>query len=88
MIMMWELRHGVSWAATEYGGVLLDAASGDYWTINHTGAAVIASIVAKGDVDSALARLAEDFTADRDILAEDISALLTDLEAAQLVVRR
>ncbi|BEL08283.1 hypothetical protein Q0Z83_064740 [Actinoplanes sichuanensis] len=85
---MWQLRPGVSWTATEYGGVLLDATSGDYWTLNHTGAAVIASIVTDGGTDGVAARLAADFDADHDDIAGDVSSLVGELEAARLVVRR
>ncbi|GAB3973889.1 lasso peptide biosynthesis PqqD family chaperone [Plantactinospora veratri] len=84
--MTWKLRDRVSWTPTEYGGVLLDAASGQYWTLNPSAAAVLASLLADGDPGHAVARLEEEFDGDPEAMAADVPGLIADLEAAGLVV--
>ncbi|AVT37765.1 lasso peptide biosynthesis PqqD family chaperone [Plantactinospora sp. BB1] len=86
--MTWKLRDRVSWTPTEYGGVLLDATSGQYWTLNPSAAAVLASLLADGDPGHAAARLTEQFDGDPTVMAADVSGLIADLEAAGLVVAR
>ncbi|MEO3930136.1 lasso peptide biosynthesis PqqD family chaperone [Micromonosporaceae bacterium B7E4] len=84
--MTWKLRDRVSWTPTEYGGVLLDSASGEYWTLNPTAAAVLASLLADGSPEHAAARLEEEFDGDAAAMAADVPGLIADLEAAGLVV--
>ncbi|GAA3769303.1 hypothetical protein GCM10022225_65080 [Plantactinospora mayteni] len=84
--MTWKLPDRVSWTPTEYGGVLLDSTSGQYWTLNPTAATVLASLLADGNPEYAAARLAEEFDGDPAVMAADVPGLIADLEAAGLVV--
>lgn len=86
--MSLQLRPGVTWAETGYGGVLLDTASGQYWTLNRTGAAVVTSLLDGADERRAVAVLAETFDAEADVLAADVAGIVDGLTAAALLVRR
>ncbi|MEU8241029.1 lasso peptide biosynthesis PqqD family chaperone [Actinoplanes missouriensis] len=88
--MNWKLRDGVSWSATDYGGVLLDTVSGDYYQLNPTGAVVLTAVLAGSDLAAAAAALAEacDVDAEADFLTADASAVIEQLAAAELVVHR
>ncbi|GAA2454249.1 lasso peptide biosynthesis PqqD family chaperone [Streptomyces glaucus] len=81
------LRFGtdVSTAQTEYGTVLLDQRSGDYWELNPTGALVVRTLMDGGDEAAAVAALVARFDVDRDQAARDVDALVRDLRAAGLV---
>ncbi|MDG4788010.1 lasso peptide biosynthesis PqqD family chaperone [Micromonospora sp. WMMD1102] len=84
--MTWKLPDRVSWTPTEYGGVLLDAASGEYWTLNPTGAVVLGSLLAGGNPEQAAARLAAEFDGDPAVMAAEVPELIAELAAAGLVV--
>ncbi|MEU8258100.1 lasso peptide biosynthesis PqqD family chaperone [Micromonospora inaquosa] len=86
--MSWRLRDRVSWAPTEYGGVLLDCASGEYWTLNSTAAAVLAALLAGADIAGATAHLAGEFDGDLDVVAVEVPQLVAELQGAGLVVER
>ncbi|SCL25328.1 Coenzyme PQQ synthesis protein D (PqqD) [Micromonospora pallida] len=86
--MSFALRAGLTWAETEYGGVLLDTADGEYWTLNVTGARVLAGLLAGAEPDEVVARLTTEFDGDPADAAGDVPALIAELEAAHLVVRR
>jgi Coenzyme PQQ synthesis protein D (PqqD) len=84
--MTWKLRDRVTWTPTEYGGVLLDSRDGQYWTLNVTGAEILATLLAGGSFQLAVSRVNEKFDADPVSIAADVPALIADLEAAGLVV--
>jgi hypothetical protein len=88
--MNWELRDGVSWSPTEYGGVLLDSTTGEYWQLNPAGAVVLAAALDGADLDRTAAALADRFegAGDPDALAEDAVTILDELAGARLVTRR
>ncbi|CAL9501179.1 hypothetical protein SUDANB58_03457 [Streptomyces sp. enrichment culture] len=81
------LRFGadVSTAETDYGTVLLDQRSGDYWELNPTGALVVRTLMEGGDRAAAVAALVARFDIDRDRAAQDVDALVRDLREAGLV---
>ncbi|CAL9451739.1 hypothetical protein SUDANB6_02450 [Streptomyces sp. enrichment culture] len=81
------LRFGadVSTAETDYGTVLLDQRSGDYWELNPTGALVVRTLMEGGDRADAVAALVARFDIDRDRAAQDVDALVHDLREAGLV---
>ena len=87
--MSWELRDGVSWTHTEYGGVLLDRVSGEFWQLNPTGAVVLDAALAGADLDATATALAEAFDVDAgsEFLTADASAVIGQLAGADLVVR-
>lgn len=84
--MTWTLRDGVSWTPTEYGGVLLDTRSGEYWTLNETGATVLGSALTGVDAPRIAAALVETFEGLDDGPLDDVRDILDELVAARLVV--
>ena len=84
--MTWKLPDRVSWTPTEYGGVLLDAGSGEYWTLNPSAAVVLGSRLAGGGPAQAAARLAEEFDGDPAVMAAEVPGLIAELASAGLVV--
>jgi hypothetical protein len=87
-MMGWRLRAGVRWTPTEYGGALLDTASGEFWTVNPTAAVVLGCLLAGTGQAEATRRLADEFDTDGATLAADVAAVVAELELAELVVRR
>jgi hypothetical protein len=87
--MSWKLREGVSWTHTEYGGVLLDRVSGEFWQLNPTGAMVLSEVLAGRDLDATVLALADAFAVDAgsDTVSEDATAIIEQLAGADLVVR-
>jgi hypothetical protein len=81
------LRFGtdVSTAETEYGTVLLDQRTGEYWELNPTGALVVRMLMTEGDEAAAVTALVARFDIDRDHAEQDVSALVRDLRSAGLV---
>jgi hypothetical protein len=86
--MSWSLRDGVSYARTEYGGVLLDLASGEYWTLNHTGAIVLSCLLEGATPEAVPDRLTAQFAADPGEVEQDVPALVAQLREAGLMVLR
>jgi hypothetical protein len=79
------LRRGLSFARTEYGGVVLDMQRGDYWRLNPVGAEVLASLVADSGTDPVTA-VTEQFAVDAATARRDIAELLDHLRGLGLVV--
>ena len=86
--MTYQLRDRVSTADTEYGTVLLDEDSGDYWNLNPTGALVVRVLLDGGDAADAAQRLMQQYDIDARTARADVDDLLTGLRAAGLVTRR
>jgi hypothetical protein len=78
-------REHVSVAETEYGVVLLDTRTGNYWQLNPTAAVAAKVLAGGGDVASAARRLVEEFDVDDDCAAADVAALVESLRAAGVV---
>jgi Coenzyme PQQ synthesis protein D (PqqD) len=79
------LRGGVSTAETEYGLTLLDEKSGEYWTLNPTGALVLRTLLEGGNDKQAAAALTELFGVDAETAANDVTDLVHGLRSASLV---
>ncbi|MGA4845306.1 lasso peptide biosynthesis PqqD family chaperone [Streptomyces sp. G5(2025)] len=81
------LRFGtdVSTAETQYGTVLLDQRTGDYWELNPTGALVVRTLMEDGDEAAAVTALVAQFAIDPDRAQQDVTALVRDLRNAGLV---
>ncbi|MER5295698.1 lasso peptide biosynthesis PqqD family chaperone [Streptomyces pharetrae] len=75
----------VSTAETQYGTVLLDQRTGEYWELNPTGALVVRTLMDDGDETAAIAALVARFDIDRDRAEQDVTALVRDLRDAGLV---
>jgi PqqD family protein of HPr-rel-A system len=83
--MTLKLRGRVSAADTEYGTVLLDEASGDYWNLNPTGALVVRTLLDGGDATDAAQRLMAEYAVDAGTARTDVGELLDRLRSAGLI---
>ena len=83
--MTLKLRDRVSAADTEYGIVLLDEDSGEYWNLNPTGALVVRTMLDGGGAADAMHRLIEEYAVDPDTAREDVDDLVAGLREAGLV---
>ncbi|RJL31265.1 lasso peptide biosynthesis PqqD family chaperone [Bailinhaonella thermotolerans] len=83
--MSLRLGADVTTAETDYGMVLLDQRSGDYWQLNPTGALVVRRLLAGDPPERAAAALAEEFGVGLGEAAADVRDLLEELRAAGLV---
>lgn len=84
-MMALRLRDGVSVADTEYGVVLLDEVSGEFWNLNPTGALVLRALLAEGSVERATEELTVQYAVDRENASRDVRELLTALTTAGLI---
>ena len=80
-----KLRDGVFETETEYGIVLLDGDSGEYFDLNGTGALVLRTLLAGGTAEQAARALTEEYAVGLDEATRDVTELLTQLRAARLV---
>ncbi|MEV5140585.1 lasso peptide biosynthesis PqqD family chaperone [Streptomyces syringium] len=76
----------VSTAKTDYGTVLLDQRSGQYWELNPTGTLVVQTLMDGGGETDAVDAVVAEFAVDRSRAAQDVSALIGQLRQAGLVV--
>lgn len=83
--MTLKLRNGVSSADTDYGIVLLDEDSGDYWDLNPTAALVLRTLLDGGTPVQAVQELTEQFAVDADTANRDVEDLVDGLQSAGLV---
>ncbi|MCC8250415.1 lasso peptide biosynthesis PqqD family chaperone [Saccharothrix luteola] len=80
-----RIRDGVSTADTEYGTVLLDERTGEYWQLNPTGAEVVRLLMAGRTPAEAVQALTEQFDVDEPQARNDVETLLDSLRSADLV---
>ncbi|MGP9022946.1 lasso peptide biosynthesis PqqD family chaperone [Streptomyces sp. BR1] len=80
------LRFGpdVSTAHTDYGTVLLDERSGQYWELNPTATLIIETLLAGKDEAAATDALVVEFDIDRERAQRDVSELVAELRASGL----
>ncbi|MEU9031355.1 lasso peptide biosynthesis PqqD family chaperone [Streptomyces sp. NPDC048383] len=78
-------REHLSVADTEYGGVLLDGRSGEYWQLNPSAAVIARTLLDGGGSTEAVLRLTEAFEVDEERAAADVHALLAAMRAAGVV---
>ncbi|OKK02615.1 hypothetical protein AMK26_23690 [Streptomyces sp. CB03234] len=80
------LRFGpdVSAAETDYGTVLLDQRSGNYWELNPTGTLVVKTLLEGGDEAAAVDALVTEFDIDRARAEPDVTALVQELRTSGL----
>jgi hypothetical protein len=83
--MAFALRDNVSAVETDYGMVLLDEDSGDYWNLNPSGAVVLQALLGSEDLDAATIELTQQFAVNHATALDDTRALLTALRSARLV---
>ncbi|WP_309055278.1 lasso peptide biosynthesis PqqD family chaperone [Streptomyces sp.] len=75
---------GVSAADTDYGTVLLDERSGEYWELNPTGSLVVKTLMAGGDEADAVAALTGAFEIEPAQARHDVEALVRQLRTSGL----
>jgi DNA-binding MarR family transcriptional regulator len=85
--MTLKLRDGVSSADTDYGIMLLDEDSGQYWNLNPTAALALRSLLDGGTPDRAVQELTERYSVDAGTASRDVRELLDGLHSAGLVER-
>lgn len=80
------LRFGadVCTATTDYGTVLLDQRSGQYWELNPTATLVIKTLMAGGDEGEATTALMREYEVSEDQARDDVTALVAELRASGL----
>jgi hypothetical protein len=83
--MAFKLRKGVSVAETDYGLMLLDEDSGQYWNLNPTGASVLRTLLDGGTPAQAALDLTEQFSVDAQSADTDVEMLVGDLRSAGLI---
>jgi hypothetical protein len=83
--MTLALRDGVSAADTDYGVMLLDEASGQYWNLNPTAALVLRTLLDGGTPTQAVKELTEQYSVDADTASQDVQDLVGELHLAGLV---
>jgi hypothetical protein len=82
------LRSGVSTADTDYGTTLLDEDSGEYFTLNPTGALVLRTLLGGGTPEQAAKALTEQYAVDPRTAGQDVADLIGGLHSAGLVAER
>lgn len=70
---------------TEYGAVLLEQRTGEYFNLNMTGTIVLRMLVEGEEVPAIVQRLGEEYSVTLEEAREDVDALLTELHDAGLV---
>jgi len=83
--MALKLRPGVFDTETEYGIVLLDGDSGEYYDLNPTGALVLRTLLAGATAGQAAQALTEEYAVGLEDATQDVRELLAHLRTAQLV---
>lgn len=80
------LRFGtdVSTARTDYGTVLLDRRSGQYWELNPTGTLVVRTLMEGGEEADAVDAVVAEFAVGHAQAAADVAALIAQLREAGL----
>jgi hypothetical protein len=86
--MTLKLRDGVSTADTDYGIMLLDEDSGQYWNLNPTAALVLRTLLDGGSPQQAVQELTGQFLVDAGTASRDVQGLVDELHSAGLVRSR
>jgi hypothetical protein len=85
--MTLRLRDGVSSADTDYGIVLLDEDSGQYWKLNPSAALILRTLLDGGTPAEAVRQVTEQYAVDADTAGRDARELVDGLRSAGLVER-
>lgn len=83
--MSLRLRSTVCTTETDYGTVLFDERSGDYYQLNPSGALVVRTLLDGGDASDAVRTLVTEFDVDTSRAQRDVSALMQQLRSSRLV---
>ncbi|AIA02567.1 lasso peptide biosynthesis PqqD family chaperone [Streptomyces noursei] len=80
-----QLREDVSVVDTDYGKVLLDGISGEYWELNPTGGFVLTALLDGRPAEEIARTLCAEFEVAEDRATADVNGLLSALREARLV---
>ncbi|WP_117213829.1 lasso peptide biosynthesis PqqD family chaperone [Allorhizocola rhizosphaerae] len=80
-----RLGAGVSYAATEYGSVLLDSGAGEYFQLNPSGTVALRQLLDGRTPAEAAGALADEFDVDPAQAEQDVLTLVESLRTARLV---
>ncbi|MGH4009145.1 MAG: lasso peptide biosynthesis PqqD family chaperone [Pseudonocardiaceae bacterium] len=83
--MALKLRPGVFDTETDYGIVLLDGDSGEYYDLNPTGALALRNLLAGATPEQAAEALTKEYAVGLDDATQDVQELLAHLRTARLV---
>jgi hypothetical protein len=83
--MALKLRPGVFDTETDYGIVLLDGDSGEYYDLNPTGALVLRTLLTGATAGEAAQALTEEYAVGLDDATRDVQELLAHLRTERLV---
>jgi hypothetical protein len=70
---------------TDYGAVLLDTKSGEYWQLNPTAALVTRTLLEGGEADEAIRRVTDRFDVGSERATTDVHALIDAMRAAGVI---
>ncbi|MFF4607583.1 lasso peptide biosynthesis PqqD family chaperone [Streptomyces sp. NPDC001339] len=84
--MALRLAADITTAETDYGTVLLDQRSGQYWELNPTGTLVVRTLLDGGEETNAVDAVIAEFDIDRSQAAQDVAALIDLLRTSGLTV--
>lgn len=70
---------------TEYGAVLLDTRTGEYWQMNPSAAMAAQALLDGGDADDAVRRVTDHFEVDTERAANDVRTLIEAMRSAGVV---
>ncbi|MGW7357712.1 lasso peptide biosynthesis PqqD family chaperone [Streptomyces sp. NPDC054802] len=70
---------------TEYGAVLLDTKTGQYWQMNPSAATAAQALLDGGDAEDAVRRVTDHFDVDTARAADDVRALIEAMRSAGVV---
>lgn len=82
-----RLRPEVSVAETDYGMVLLDGRSGEYWQLNDTAAEIVRLLLDGRAADDVARHLVGEYEVDPADAARDVDALVANMLDSGMVVR-
>ncbi|MFC0626469.1 lasso peptide biosynthesis PqqD family chaperone [Kribbella deserti] len=85
--MSYTLAPGMSWTDTGDGMVLLNEKSGQYLTLNRTGATVLQGILDGKTVDELIDSLRTSYPEASDRVADDVGRLMASFEQAGVLRR-
>ena len=80
-----RLREDVSVVDTDYGKVLLDGRTGEYWELNPTGSLVLAALLEGKDTTAIAGALSAEYDVAEERAVSDVAALVSALRDARLV---
>lgn len=70
---------------TDYGAVLLDTKSGEYWQLNPPAALITRTLLDGGDADEAIRQVTDHFDVDAARATTDVHALIDGMRTAGVI---